>query len=241
MKILAFVDLHGNKSSLEKIIKKSKTCDLIICAGDISMFTINLNKIISKFKKTKKPLIIIPGNHESPQDLEKIKQDFLILLHKKIYRINNIVFIGYGTDGFSLKDKEFETFIKKVKTKLKKEDKIILITHGPPHNTKLDKLPYFGHVGNKSYTKAIKALNTCTQTHIGTKAISIMEDTYNILLRKKHKGESFSDVIRRITGKKKDIMQFAGTWKNTSGEDAEKMKKEIKSLRRRSTIELLKN
>lgn len=158
MKILAFADLHGSKSSLGKLIKKSKNCDIIICAGDISIFSINLKKIILKFKKTKKPLIIIPGNHESPQDLEKIKQNFLIPLHEKIYRLNNLVFIGYGTDGFSIKDKEFESFIKKVKTKLKKQDKIILITHGPPHNTKLDKLPYFGHVGNKSYRKAIKIL-----------------------------------------------------------------------------------
>ena len=155
MKILAFSDVHGNKAVLKTILTKAKNCDLMICAGDISIFSLNLKDIISKFKIAKKPLIIIPGNHESPQELEKIRFEFLINLHKKVYRINNILFIGYGTGGFSIRDKEFESFIKKVKKHVKKEDKIVLITHGPPYGTRLDELLYFGHVGNKSYTKAI--------------------------------------------------------------------------------------
>jgi len=158
MKLLVFTDLHGSKNNLEILLKKAKTADLLVCAGDISMFSMNLKKIISKFKTTKKPLIIIPGNHESPNEIESIKFDFMIPLHKKIYRINDFVFVGYGTDGFSQEDKEFENFIKRVKSKLKKTDKVILITHGPPFGTKLDKMRYFGHVGNRSYTKAVKKL-----------------------------------------------------------------------------------
>ena len=75
---------------------------------------------------------------------------------------------------------------------------------------------------------------------MGTKTISIMEDAYNILRSKKRRGESFSDVIRKIVEKKKDIMKFAGSWKRISSKDIEKIKKDITSLRKRSTIELLK-
>jgi len=75
---------------------------------------------------------------------------------------------------------------------------------------------------------------------MGTKTISIMEDVYEILFRKKHTGESFSEVIRRITGTKKDILEFAGSWKDISDNDAEKMKKKILDLRKKSTSELLK-
>lgn len=67
-----------------------------------------------------------------------------------------------------------------------------------------------------------------------------MEDAYKLLLRKKHKYESFSDVIRRITGKKKDIMKFAGAWKDISEEDVESIKKDILSIRKRATSEVLK-
>ena len=114
-------------------------------------------EFLEKFKKVQKQLLIIPGNHENPKDLENIN-DSIISIHKKAYRINNMVFIGYGTGGFSKVDKEFELFIKKVKPTLRKDDKLVLVTHGPPYGTKLDKLPYFEHAGNISYRKAILQL-----------------------------------------------------------------------------------
>src|SRR3989344_5305550 len=59
----------------------------------------------------------------------------------------------------------------------------------------------------------------CTQ--MGTKTISIMDDVYKLLLRNKMRSESFSDVIRRNLKKKRDIMEFAGAWKNINEEGAE--------------------
>nr|MDO8081322.1 antitoxin VapB family protein [Candidatus Freyarchaeota archaeon] len=47
-----------------------------------------------------------------------------------------------------------------------------------------------------------------------TKTISITLDAYNRLKREKLEGESFSDVIIRLTEKnKKDLLEFAGAWK----------------------------
>ena len=76
---------------------------------------------------------------------------------------------------------------------------------------------------------------------MGTKTISIMDDAYNLLLKSKHKGESFSNVIRRIITSKKDVMNFAGAWKNISNEEAEEMKKNIIKMRKKSTKEILGN
>ena len=81
----------------------------------------------------------------------------------------------------------------------------------------------------------------CIHMCMGTKTISIMNDAYNILKSRKHEHESFSDVIRKITRNKRDIMEFAGAWKNISEEDAEKMKRNISLLRKISTTELMKN
>jgi len=72
-----------------------------------------------------------------------------------------------------------------------------------------------------------------------TKTISIMEDAYEILLGNKIKNESFSQVIRRTMRRKKDIMEFAGAWKNISDKEAEEMKSNISKLRKRSTKELM--
>ena len=82
----------------------------------------------------------------------------------------------------------------------------------------------------------------CTHMGMGTKNISIMKDVYELLLRRKTINESFSDVIRRELKMKKSVMEFAGAWKDiVSKEEAEKMKTDIKKLRKRSTNELLKN
>ena len=47
-----------------------------------------------------------------------------------------------------------------------------------------------------------------------TKTISITIEAYERLKREKLEGESFSDVIIRLTEKnKKDLLEFAGAWK----------------------------
>jgi predicted CopG family antitoxin len=49
---------------------------------------------------------------------------------------------------------------------------------------------------------------------MGTKTITITEDAYKKLKVEKMEGESFSELIDRLTdGSRKDLMEFAGAWK----------------------------
>ncbi|MFT4283033.1 MAG: antitoxin VapB family protein [Candidatus Woesearchaeota archaeon] len=41
-----------------------------------------------------------------------------------------------------------------------------------------------------------------------TKTITVMEDAYELLAKEKRKDKSFSDVIRRITSKNKDLTKY---------------------------------
>ena len=75
---------------------------------------------------------------------------------------------------------------------------------------------------------------------MATKTLTIMEDAYEMLAHRKGKNESFSDVIRRVVGKKNDIMQFAGAWKHLTKEEAEGRKRRILEMRKESTRALLK-
>ncbi len=48
-----------------------------------------------------------------------------------------------------------------------------------------------------------------------TKTITITEDAYKKLKVEKLEGESFSEVITRLTDRsKKDLIEFAGAWKD---------------------------
>ncbi|MAG50055.1 hypothetical protein CL621_00245 [archaeon] len=175
MKILAFVDLHGNKLFLNEIIERAKRekPHLIICAGDLSDWGRNLNSILSKINKIGILTLIIHGNHESEEELTKIIKPLksIIFLHGSSYKINKYIFFGYGGGGFALEDKKLEKIIKKVKT-IKKRSKIILVTHAPPYNTTLDRLDHMGHLGSKSIRKFIEevnpVLNICGHLHENT-------------------------------------------------------------------------
>jgi len=160
MKILAFVDLHGRMTALKKLVARANKpdIDLVINAGDLTIFGDKLGVIARELSKIKKPLIMLPYNHETDSEIlnvcKKYKQ--MIYLQRKWMRKNNYLFMGYGGGGFSFIDKKFEKVAKRFKKLIKKDDKVILISHAPPFNTKLDKLHSGEHCGNKSIRKFIE-------------------------------------------------------------------------------------
>lgn len=162
MKLLCFTDTHTSEkvlASIRKKVDKDKP-DLLICTGDVSLFSRGLNEFFKRIEKFKIPMVFIHGNHELESEIRKIAKNYAYVkfVHKNGYRFGDFLFVGYGGGGFSNVYPDFEQFIPKIKERLKKEDKLILLTHAPPYGTKLDILPYFGHVGSKSATKAIKEL-----------------------------------------------------------------------------------
>ena len=79
----------------------------------------------------------------------------------------------------------------------------------------------------------------CMCMCMGTKTITIMDEAYGLLLRRKRENESFSEVIIRLVRKKSNIMELAGAWSEMSDKDIEKMKSNIAELRKKSTGELI--
>ena len=67
-----------------------------------------------------------------------------------------------------------------------------------------------------------------------TKTLTITKEAYEQLKALKRPEESFSEEIKRITGGKQDIMQFAGILSDMSDKDFEEMKQSIRELRKRS-------
>jgi len=162
MKILAFVDIHGSLKALNAIVKKTKkeNPDLLVCAGDITIFENGLDYFTHRLSRLGKTILFIHGNHETAENFKYVCSLFknTNFIHKKIFRAGNCVFIGYGGGGFSLTNKDFEKTAKRLVKQAKKDDKIILVTHAPPYKTKLDNI--LGEpAGNKSIRKFIEKNN----------------------------------------------------------------------------------
>ncbi|MBD3361384.1 hypothetical protein GF358_01180 [Candidatus Woesearchaeota archaeon] len=154
MKILAFVDLHESLTALKEIEKKAKKADLVVCAGDLTIFETHLEQLMNRLSKIKKPIFMIPGNHETAAVLKKYCSFYnnITFIHKRLKKFKEYYFLGWGGGGFDPVEKEFEALVKNIDIKGKK---IVLVTHAPPSNTKLDRI-FKEHHGNKSITRFIK-------------------------------------------------------------------------------------
>ena len=162
MKILAFTDLHEDYTNMEVLIEKAQKSDLILCAGDITVFGNSLAEMIEFLDNLGKPVLIIPGNHESEKELEKVcsKTKNVNFLHNKIAEYGDITIIGHGGGGFyngnSSSDKDFEKNSESFSNAIKKSKISIMMTHAPPRNTKLDELERGAHVGSPTYRQFVE-------------------------------------------------------------------------------------
>ena len=159
MKILAFVDTHEDMKALNKIIDKSKDVKLLVCAGDLTVFEQNMDLMLSMLNRVGKPVLMIPGNHETSTNLRKACSLFknIIYIHKRGYEVENYLFLGHGGGGFSTHNPKFEKIAKTFSRKITDEKKVVFVSHEPPYGTKLDFIN--GHCGSKSLRKFIKENN----------------------------------------------------------------------------------
>ena len=160
MKFLTFVDIHEDVHLLKELLKRAAEPDIdfIICAGDFTSFGRGIIRFLKEFEKVGKKLYLIPGNHEEREGLLDITAQFsnVVNLHTKAVKINGYIFLGYGGGGFANEDAQFRTLARQWYGKYKGQ-KIVLVTHGPPLGTTLDRLGN-KHVGNIDYRQWIERL-----------------------------------------------------------------------------------
>ncbi|MGV8162745.1 MAG: metallophosphoesterase family protein [Candidatus Nanoarchaeia archaeon] len=158
MRILAFTDLHEDYEYVEELERKAKNVDLIICAGDITVFGDNFEQAISFLDKFGKKVLLIHGNHECPIEMKLLceKTKNVIFIHKNFYKMNDVVIMGYGGGGFVREEEEFKEVEELFSSLTKENRRSILMTHGPPHKTKLDNMYDDYYAGTKTYRRFIE-------------------------------------------------------------------------------------
>lgn len=172
MKILAIADIHGDKGLVKKVekIAKKQNVDMIILAGDQTWFEQPVEKIISPIAK--KPTLIIPGNHESEDLINKWENMYpnLTSIHKKHLEKNKIGFFGTGTLDWGFQDDSKQVYkeLKNAHNKIKNLKKKIMITHEPPQGSKIEVLGFPGSYGvRKALDKFKPDFLICGHMHEG--------------------------------------------------------------------------
>jgi uncharacterized protein len=159
-RILAFTDMHGSRKALQSLKEKASKADLVLCLGDLTIFEQNLRSLLAELGKLEMPILVIPGNHESPRRLKEEceKQPGLIYMNNRIYETESFIILGAEGSGFALNDPKFEQAAKEFEKALKgKKKPLLLMTHAPPYGTELDMISD-GHCGNKSIRNFIQRM-----------------------------------------------------------------------------------
>src|ERR1700722_6036171 len=74
MNIFVFSDIHGDLGALEKVM--TVQADVFICAGDLATFSRGLEQCGDILSPLGKNLWVLPGNHESHQQIREFCERF---------------------------------------------------------------------------------------------------------------------------------------------------------------------
>ena len=175
MKILAASDIHADPKKVQKLAEKAKkeNVDLIILAGDLSIFEEGLEGLLKPLTKLNKKIAIIPGNHESEADIFMLKRrypDIIYDLHHYAFKIKNIGFFGCGLVNIvpnQISEDEMRRKIQSSFNYVKDTDKKIMVVHTPPYKTKLDQIGKF-NIGSIAVREMIEKLkpDKCLCGHV---------------------------------------------------------------------------
>jgi len=161
-RILAIGDIHGDSGLVKKLAKKAEQekVDLVIFAGDITLANAEMKNIIAPFQKIKKPVLMIPGNHESEETTDFLSQiyDNATNIHGYAFKKDDIGIFGAGTVDWGREGKNSDEILRLLKQGhkyIKDQEKKIMVTHMHPRGSKAE---IFGFRGSKAVRKAIQEL-----------------------------------------------------------------------------------
>jgi uncharacterized protein len=159
-KILAIGDIHGDTGLVKRLAEKAvkENVDLVILAGDLTMFEQSTKNIIGPFVKAKKKVLLIPGNHESIATADFLAEMYPDTknIHGYSMIMNDVGIFGAGGADFGvdpMNEKTFKKVIGEAHSKVKSIPKKILVTHMHPAGSKSE---FSGFKGSKSIREAIE-------------------------------------------------------------------------------------
>jgi len=163
MQIICLTDIHGRCDYPQKVADQMRRADLVLIAGDITNFGDGdeAAAVIRILKTINSRILAIPGNCDrsgvqSTLRIEKMD------LHATSRLIEGIIFFGIGGSNktpfhtpLEYSEEELTTILDDFPISSNAHCTVV-VSHAPPHGTKLDKMFFGLHVGSKALRKFIE-------------------------------------------------------------------------------------
>ena len=152
MKLLIFSDIHSDSKALEKLMEVE--ADYYFCAGDLVNFGRHLDKMGEILSKRGDKVYVIPGNHESPQQITDFCARYgLHDFHGGQMEIDGFHVVGLGCSNITPFETPGEYTEEELASRLSKfsgQKPMIAVLHCPPLRTPLDRITNLRHAGSKA-------------------------------------------------------------------------------------------
>ncbi len=96
MKILAFSDLHHSQARADDLVAASRRADLVIGAGDFCNTRQDLAGAMALLDGIKAPMMLVPGNAESIEELRAAAPRGATVLHGSEIQLGGLRLFGLG-------------------------------------------------------------------------------------------------------------------------------------------------
>lgn len=160
MRALILSDFHGYREVFSKAasLAKRRKVELILICGDITNFghVTQAKSFLTPLTSMNLPVLYVPGNCDLSSFLEE-KIENTQNLHASCTKIKDTAFIGVGCAPSSYLHTPLEFPENWLMHSLKRgfkmcssEKKLIILSHTPPFNTKVDLAYMNQHIGSKS-------------------------------------------------------------------------------------------
>lgn len=158
MKLLVFSDIHSDAKALERLM--AVDADYYFCAGDLVNFSRGIDAMGEILKKRADRVYVIPGNHESAQQITDLCARFgLHDFHGGKIELDGFHVIGLGYSNITPFETPGEYTEEELAERLHEFDGLkpmIAVCHVPPHGTMLDRITNLRHAGSTAMRDFIR-------------------------------------------------------------------------------------
>jgi Icc-related predicted phosphoesterase len=165
VRVLAFTDFHGNEEALQKArvrIAEEKP-DAVIVAGDIANHDVEKAKrFLAHLAVAESPVYFVPGNMDGVDLVTWPGSESVHGLHGRCEYLRNVGFIGLGgsphgafTTPNEYSEKEAAQVLQRALSDYHGGD-MILVSHCPPKDTRIDRVIIGQHIGSTSVREFIE-------------------------------------------------------------------------------------
>ncbi|MDQ1279858.1 MAG: uncharacterized protein QG670_1120 [Thermoproteota archaeon] len=166
MKILVVSDLHSHHSIVEKLsaIDDFEKVDFIIDCGDLTHFgnIQSAEEMLVKLTALRKPVLFVPGNCDPKELANRNVVEGAQNVHGRCVRIGEFNILGVGgspytpfSTPFELAEEEIEEIVYHSYKEQDYKQRLILVSHSPPSDTRTDVTSSGTHVGSRAIREFI--------------------------------------------------------------------------------------